>query len=241
VTSYNGHELYHGSCPKRLGPKEQENIFRFTQNEFYEDLEFTDCYFIGTGITTYGAAKERSCARNIRIAKCRANSFFGTGAIFDEIVVDGLLTSRSPVILFGCAFRHVVVKGDCGSFIINRNVCHDDKERNAAFDAANASFYESVDWALDISELRSYSFEIRGSVPIDLIRRNPDEQFVMTREVAQNGEWERFGPYNSFSIAISIFLDSGAESELFVAGRRSKKFKELLAYYQRLKAAGLVT
>lgn len=229
------------TCPKRLGPKEHANIFRYTQNVFVSELEFIRCDLTRTGLTTYATPVRRSSASNIRLVDCRAEIHFGIGAIFDDVCVDGFRTGRHPVILDACAFRHVVVKGECGCFILNRNVCHDDEERNAAFIAANEEFYRSVDWALDISEICASSFEVRGSIPVELIRRNPNEHFIMTREVAQSGDWKFHEPYDSFSIAIGIFLDSGTKSNLFVAPRRSKKFKEELEFYRRLKGASLVS
>jgi hypothetical protein len=222
-----------------LGPKEWENILRYTQNEYFADLEFVDCELPG-GLTTYGAPVNRSSATNIRVTNCRTASFFGHGAIFDEVFINGIRSSRAPIILASCAFRHVTVKGECGSFLLNRNICHDNDERNAAFIAANEEFYRNVDWALDIRQIKCSRFEIRGSIPVHLIRRNPDEQFIMTREIAENGKWKLYEPMNWFDLSIKDFLNSSADSELFIAPRRSKKFKEELAFYLRLRDAQLV-
>ncbi len=174
-------------CPVQLGPEERHNAFQMTQNVMLEDLEFRNCEFIGEGLVTYGAPVHRSSARNVRLKNCRLNSFFGIGAIFDDVVIDGLRTSRMPVILHGCAFRHVTLTGHLGRFLINRHITHDDERRNAAFQAANDAFYDTVDWALDISNARAACIEIRGAIPAELIRRNPDEQFAMPREAA-NGK-----------------------------------------------------
>jgi hypothetical protein len=74
-----------------------------------------------------------------------------------------------------------------------------------------------------------------------LIRRNPDEHFIMTKEVALSHEWKKYEPMNWFYLAINDFLESQAERNLFVAPRRSKTFKEELRYYLRLKDAELVS
>jgi hypothetical protein len=240
VTTYRDQTIHHDSYSKQLGPKEQRNTFQFTQNEILADLEFIECELCG-GLTTYGAPVHRSTATNIQVTNCRGALFSGNGAVFDDVIIDGIRTSRGPVILFACAFRHVVVKGTCNGFLFNRNICHDDSERNDAFISANQEFYRNVDWALDISQMKCSGFELRGSIPVELIRRNADEHFIMTREVAQSGAWKEFDPFDAFQIGISIFLDSGATSELFVAPRRSKHFKQYLEYYQRLKAADLVS
>lgn len=230
-----------GKCPLQKGPKEWRNSVDFTQNVILRDLEFENCEFIGEGLTTYGDAINRSLAQNIRLKNCTVNSFFGTGAIFDDVVVDGLRTSHTPVILFGCALRHVVLTGKCGRFLFNRNVCHDDPPRNSSFEAANDQFYRDVDWALDISSLNPACLEIRGTLPSRLIRRNPEVHFIMTRTVALEAGWKNYEPIDSFEIAVSTFLSSGADDNLFVAAKQSKRFKEQVEYFHRLKSAGLMT
>jgi hypothetical protein len=240
MITYRGQEVDSRTCPKQLGPKEHENIFQYTQNEYYADLEFIDCELPG-GLTTYGAAIHRSSAANIHVTNCRSAAFFGTGAIFDEVVVDGIRTSRAPVNISACVFRHVTVKGTCNGFLFNRNICDDNAERNASFIVANKEYYRNVDWALDISQLKCSRFELRGCVPVELIRRNPDEHFIMTKEVALSHEWKKYEPMNWFYLAINDFLESQAERNLFVAPRRSKTFKEELRYYLRLKDAELVS
>jgi len=228
-------------CPMRLGPEERRNALQVTRNFMLEDLEFIDCDLASGGLTTYGAPVHRSTARNIRLKNCRVNSYFGTGAIFDEVVIDGLRTTRSPVILSGCAFRHVTLRGDLGRFLINRDIPLEGDKRNEAFRDANAAFYETVDWALDITDAKPACLELRGAIPVQLIRRNPDEHFIMTRDAAQSSDWWQYDPHDAFQISVSDFLTSGADQELFVAPRRSRHFTDEVAFFHRLRDAGLVT
>lgn len=228
-------------CPATLGPKERLHKFRVVRNVMLEDLDFIKCDFLGPGLATYGAPVHRSTARNIRITSCRSNGFVGIGAVFDEVTVNGLTTSRMPAILDGCAFRHATLRGNLGRFLVNRNVCHDDDDRNEAFHAANAAFYESVDWALDITEAKASCIEIRGAIPTHLIRRNPEEHFIMTRKAAQSEVWRNYEPFDAFQISIHSFLESKAGQNLFVAARRSPHFKEQLSYYHGLRDAGIVS
>lgn len=228
-------------CGVRLGPEERHNIFHVTRNVIVEDLALINCELIGEGLVTYGAPVHRSTARNVRITNCRVNGFAGIGAVFEDVVVDGLRTSRMPVILDGCAFRHVVLRGELGRFLINPNVSHDEKVRTQAFHSANASFYETVDWALDISEAKASCIEIRGAIPARLIRRNLDEHFIMTREIAEQQLWRHHTPFGAFEIAVSTFLASGAEQNVFVAARRSRHFKAEVEFFRRLRVAGLVS
>ncbi len=115
--------------------------------------------------------------------------------------------------------------------------------RDAAFVQANEEFYESVDWALDISEAKATCIEIRGSIPARLIRRNPDEQFILTREVAAGGDWRGVEGLDAtpFRTEVSLFLDSGAADTVLVANKNPKYHKAELEFFRRLRDAGLLT
>ena len=228
-------------CPVQLGPIEWENSIRYTQNVSLQDLEFVNCEFLGEGLTTYGAPINRSSAQRIRVKNCKLNSFFGHGAIFDDMEIDGLRTSNAPVILSGCVLRHVVLKGKCGRFLFNRTRSHDDKQLNADFAAANAAFYANVDWALDISTVKLSGLEIRGSIPTRLIRRNPDEHFIMTRTTALAMTGKTTNRLRRSTFLFRFFWILVPTTIFFVAAKQSKKFKEQIEYFHRLKAAGLVT
>lgn len=228
-------------CTVRFGPEERQSAIHVTRNVTVEDVKLVNCELIGEALTTYGAPINRSTARNVQLRNCRVNSFFGIGAVFDEVNVDGLRTSVMPAIFNACVFRHVVLRGEMGRFLFNSNVCHDDDVRNNKFRAANAKYYRDIDWALDISNAKAACIEIRGTIPAALIRRNPDEQFLMTREVAEGERWREYEPFGSFEIAVSTFLCSDGNDNVFVAARRSRHFKTELSFYQRLRAARLVS
>ena len=67
-----------------------------------------------------------------------------------------------PVILDGCAFRHVVLKGQLGSFLVNRNIQHDDAARSAAFVQANEEFSRLIGhWTSPKRRQRASRFEAR--------------------------------------------------------------------------------
>ena len=231
-------------CHRRLHAREQLDALHFSQNETVENLEFVNCKLIGCGLVTYGAPIERSIARQIRVTNCSVNAFTGIGAIFDDVVVDGLRTSHAPVNLSGCAFRHVVMRGTIGSILFNRDRDFAARRgsRNGAFRRANEEFYQTVDWALDISEAVAACIEIRGAIPSRLVRRNPETQFVLTREVAESRAWRDVQGYDegTFQTAVSNFLTSGAPDTVVVAEPRSKYYQQELTYFRRLRDCGLL-
>ena len=194
-------------CPKRLGAKERLSIFSSKRNEFLEDTEFLNCEFHASYLTTHGKPHHRSHARRVRLQNCRMTTFAGEGAIFDEVIVENLVTVRHPAFFFACAFRHVKLRGKCGRFLFRPHLIDDDEGRNAAFIEANSNFYQHIDWALDITELQSSCLELQASVPVRLIRRNPEQQFIMNRDVALGDEWRNYEPLTHFSWAYTGFVN----------------------------------
>jgi hypothetical protein len=63
----------------------------------------------------------------------------------------------------------------------------------------------------------------------------------MTREAAQSERWRDCNAFDAFQFSISSFLESNADQNIFVAARRSARFKDELSYFRRLRDAGIVS
>jgi hypothetical protein len=93
---------------------------------------------------------------------------------------------------------------------------------------ANANFYDRVAWALDISEGEFKELDIRG-IPAHLIRRDPETQFVLTREKALQGRWRDLEFQETVWYTwIAHFLKSGDSAVVLIAPKRHRKFLQLL-------------
>lgn len=115
-----------------------------------------------------------------------------------------------------------------------------DSAANQAFALANAELYRSIDWALDIREAKFSFFETLIGVPADLVLRNPEFHFVMTRASAVEiaADRERFAIW---SIAAEGLLESALEDTVIVVGGTGKKLKADLAQAYELRTQGLLT
>lgn len=102
---------------------------------------------------------------------------------------------------------------------------------------ANQRPYETVDWAMDISEARFTGIEMsRCDIPARLIRRDPATQVVVTRESVSNGDWATASTDSGgWQIAIEDFLASGVPDTVLVACKRGRFFKGQLAAIKRLR------
>ncbi len=112
-------------------------------------------------------------------------------------------------------------------------------KQQVAFDEANAQYYETVDWALDISEARFYECDIRG-IPARLIRRDPETQVVVTREKALMGKWKELDLSKTYwATGIQFMLNRGDRDVVLVAPKRDPKYPDLLDGLKLLRDAGV--
>lgn len=146
----------------------------------------------------------------------------------------------SPLFLWGCVFKHVKLSGALSGIKINRSVGPQSPDQQK-WDAATISFYQSVDWALDISEAKfrgGCSFE---AIPGHLVRRNPETQILVTRDRLTETDWELLDfDATAIDIALSWFLsESLFDSVVLVARSEPKWAKRDLAVLNMLRSAGV--
>lgn len=85
----------------------------------FTDFAFRRCEFDDCEISLAARPELRSTLRNCHLERCivRQNCSINT-AIVEDCVVDGLET-RGPVFVRGAVFKHVVLKGKVGRFILH--------------------------------------------------------------------------------------------------------------------------
>ena len=148
-------------------------------------------------------------------------------------------------LLFGVLFLiRAKLSGTIGKMKINRNVHYVDRQPSMQqpFDDYRTQFYNSIEWALDISEARFKEFELKG-IPARLIRRDPESQVVITREKALQSGWkEQVSAENDlWPFMIELFLSSGEDDTVLVAPLGAPKAKRdaLLRGLSELRQLGV--
>jgi hypothetical protein len=206
----------------------------------FDDLQFRKCLFVSSAVSITTKVHKRSTLRNIRLLDCEVVGCTVHAAIIEDVLVDGL-TTDDLLAVRGAAFRHVVLKGKIGSIKIGPWVMPSIAKPRVqqAFDDANAAYYSTVDWALDIREALFVTCDLRG-VPAGLIRRDPETQVVVTREKALAGTWRQLNLYKTYwPVSLQWFLDSGEADIVLVAPKRDLKYRYLLEGLQVLREAGV--
>jgi hypothetical protein len=171
--------------------------------------------------------------RDVTATRCTVDTCTVEGVRFEDVTVDGLSLTKQQQ-LGGCVFRHVTLKGKIGPIMTTPVHYGVPEETKAAMNAGIVAYYKDVDWALDISaaEFSDADFYM---VPGDLVRRDPETQFLLRRDVIGQA------PHNlppRASIAASRFDITPFDSFVSVVPRRSKNFARSLEQMEQVRKAG---
>jgi len=204
------------------------------------DLEFVQCRFEHCFFGTLRDPARRPTARRISLVGCGARECHVRGPILEDVTVFGL-DSNAKLILWAPAFRHVTLTGCICDLIVNvdEDPAGEYDPVNAEFQKANAEFYSTVDWALDIREAEFADVSIRG-VPADLVRRDPETQVIIRREHVLRSLWKELDLSDThWPTSIEWFLDRGEADHVLIAPKRAPNFKELVRGLRLLQAKGV--
>jgi hypothetical protein len=211
----------------------------------FSDLEFYRCNFQNIALSiTFDPAK-RSTVRGVKLVNCSEESCHLWPAILEDVTVDGLETAQLFV-ANACAYKHVVLSGKLGDVKICRSVPWASApagylaRKQEATDRANADYYESVDWALDISQAEFTSGEVEG-IPPELVRRDPATQFVLRAKAIKERRWREVDLSGTYWFPLlDAYAKEGMGDVVLVAPKAAPEFKALLKGLIALREAGIV-
>jgi len=220
-----------------------DSLFDRGDKLLLENIRFDECMFVNCAISLTKDISRRSVVRNVDLKNCASNGCDVGSAILEKVSIDGLATN-DLLIIWGATFNHVKLSGDIGKLKINPYAHHVDRTEatQGSFDAHRIALYNSIDWALDISEARFKEFDVRG-IPAKLFRRDPESQVVITRERALRSGWKKHvSPENDlWSFMIELFLSDGDDDMVLVAplGAPKAKRDKLLRGLNELRQLGV--
>lgn len=167
------------------------------------------------------------------------------GFVLEDCTWEGLRTSQKPaLVLDGCSFKHLTLKGFIGRLWIRERWDQSLPERRAdtpEVDRALNAFYDDVDWALDIREAELGFFDISG-VPVEKIRFDPETAAILRREQADHEKLLKVPhvEYTGFPNDAMVLRRTRFPACLLVASRRSKDFDYCRRAIAALRKAKLV-
>ena len=226
---------------------ENQTFERFCEDgcgAVYSDFVFRRCTFVNCDVSITDVPQLRSTVRNVQLIDCvRARDPAGLSCpIVEDCLIENLKIEEL-LQTWGAVFKHVTFKGRIGPIMLSNCLCPTFTSTEAMhriFDEANAQYYSTVDWALDISKAEfTEDCDIRG-IPSRLIRRDPETQVVVSREKAMRGDWRKLDLTKTYwAVALDAFLRLGCEDIVLVAPKQAKDFKHLLRGLQSLRKSGV--
>lgn len=207
-------------------------------------LHFVNCSFLSCSFSITKNPMLRSRGRNIRFTKCTVQGSSLQAGILDDVVVDGL-TTKGLFQSWGTVLRHVKLTGRIGRVMFSPTVAIHllGKPEHApvqqAFDRANREFYQTVDWAIDVSSGEFDELELQG-IPARLVRRDPETQVIVSREKILQGAWRELDLSGThWATSLDFLMRREDPDVVLVAGKKNKKFKRLLEGLEALRSAGI--
>lgn len=220
----------------RLVNEEFDNCKVIGPEKIVENFELERCTFVGSAAIQWDDPVPTLVIRCIEAVKCTLDNCSVAGTRLEDITIDDLRIKGGMLYLTGCVLSRVTLRGKIGSLMAIPPRPGLGKELSPRASQAIVEAYKSVDWALDISkaEFTDASFDF---VPGELIKRDPETQFLLRRERIAEVEPGRF-PEATRSL-LERFERTPFDSIVLVAPKRSRQFQELLGLFQSLREAGL--
>jgi hypothetical protein len=192
-------QAHHDVCAKL--PYARAMTRRYAKQRFFKlrdeggaslgNMEFDDCIFDNCRLCITNSPRRVSRVSNVVLRNPKEIGSFIGPSFVEDVLVEHLNTS-SLLILWGTMFGRTRFVGPCGAVKLNRcvDLMNQDEATQGPFDKRRTDYYANLDWALDLRQAKFRLFELEG-IPSRLILRDPETQFVVTRERALGPKWRK--------------------------------------------------
>ncbi|HEX6508708.1 MAG TPA: hypothetical protein VF221_13850 [Chloroflexota bacterium] len=211
------------------------------EHTLLSDIRLEECTFDNCSIR--GGRLHR-----LELIDCRAWSCSLNDVVIEDCLVNDLRTvaaggggRRSPFFLWGVRTRHVVLTGRIGSLIWNQPKHWARPPTDEQLDAYRR-YYDTVDWALDVSRAKFTSVPtLRSGPPGHLISRDQHTQPLVARDRVLAADWDGLkGRVGIWGGVIQRMLESPWPDEIvLVPASADRTYAEELAGIEILRATGV--
>lgn len=205
-----------------------------------ENMKISTCIFDNCLFSKYTDTGKRSRIENVIASKCKfIGCQIGPGLFSKCLLVDS--SASDLVIFWGAIFNEVTLSGRVPPIKINTIInLVPDKNIQSKYDLSRLHHYQSIDWAIDISNARFTVFESRG-IPARLFRLDLDTQAVVRRQNLSGLAEISFLETNAWFPWIRSFKNNNGEDLILATPlSKSKKVRDhFLAGLAELRAAGI--
>lgn len=131
-------------------------LFDRDSGRVFANMSFSRCYFERCGCSISRRPSLRTVIRDVTLIACEQRGCAVETAVLDTVTIDGLKTI-GLLQCWGAVFKHVVLRGRIGRVMFSSILAPGvdgfaPRNEQLELDEANAAFYETVDWALDLTK-----------------------------------------------------------------------------------------
>jgi len=192
---------------------------------------FEDCRFEQPWIGEKGWKRPSATFENITLVMCRTFFPHINQVILRNCSIEGGLMVREIALVFGALFDQVKVSGKIGSVNVFPlvDLLESNHRHQGAYDEYSRQFYESVEWALDISEASFSALQIHGVPPAKVIINGHDQVLVSREKCESENAWqiEEYPASDYWRDVIEMRLEENNDEFILVAPRKKTKAKTL--------------
>lgn len=211
---------------------------RVDAGTFARDLVFVDCTFEGCdlgGMHPEGPLDHPAYVTVERVTlirpKCESTQL--SLAILRDVVVDDWYGAKEPTFFRNFLFDRVTLRGRVKNAILR---AEPERLSNRELDVA-LDFYDGVEWALDVREANFESFELRGAIPGEKVRRDPKRHCLLFKDrLRQDARWRKFSEERVDFLEER--LSEPGDTDVLFASDRSKSFPKDLEFHALLRSKG---
>lgn len=188
------------------------------------------------GRATEASARPR--ITHVHVTDLELQSSSVSGAVLEDVTIDGLRAAHSSGFVFGCELRRVSLRGRIRGLVLNSILDDADPQISARFAQWHSERLGDDEWMLDLTEA-SGDITIRG-YPSRFIRRNPALHAVVSAQALRSHEWRSI-PHGRSALRVALHeLDrSDWDDVMLIADPHGTHAADDLRYIERLRAQGI--
>lgn len=222
-----------------------EKLFMKNLQEITPFSSFDSCIFDNCYIGKDSNIDNLECIKSVQFNNCKFIHTYICTCLLEGVVFENV-SFMDYGRFMSTLFNRVIFKGKFNSFSIQRLALLGDKnaKQQMLINNYRENFYKNIDWAIDISQAKLSEFYC-DSIPTNLIIRDPDTQFVISKNNFNDLDLLDVSFRKNFKYLTSILEDflNGEQNEMIIAVPLSKpkSFKEpIINGLKELKAMTLI-
>ena len=199
-------------------------------------MSFVNCHFVNCALIQDEDASYPIKVEDVSASGGSLTNCIATGVSFRNVELSDCQAVGDSMTPAGCVFREVRLRGVMGSWIFNDMDPSLPDLATGEFLEAEREFYQSVDFALDISE-GIFEAADMYHLPGDLVVRDPETQVLIRKDRLAAADLSQL-PKSTVRMLRRVH-ENPYGSTAVVAGRAQKNFDEALAELRLLVELGI--